>query len=128
MKSVCAATALCLALGGCAFASGGAVAVGASGTPTPVTFLEIDNRHWSTVTIYAVRDGMRRRLGTAVTARTTTLRVPAHLLDGLGLLTLQAVPDGAGRGGVIERVSVTAGQRVTWTIQARLEQSSLGAW
>lgn len=100
----------------------------ASGRPAPVTFLEIDNRHWSTVTIYAVREGMRRRLGTAVTARTTTLRVPEHLLDGLGLLTLQAVPEGGGRGGLTERVRVAAGQRVTWTIQARLEQSSLGAW
>jgi hypothetical protein len=120
--------ALCLTLGGCASASGGALALSASGAPAPVTLLEVDNRHWSTVTIYAVRDGMRRRLGTAVTARTTTFRVPAHLLDGLGRITLQAVPDGVAPAITTESVSVAAGQRVTWTLQARLEQSSLGVW
>lgn len=117
---------LCLAIDGCAASSGGAP--GLPPVPAAFTFVEIDNRHWSPVTIYAVRDGMRQRLGVAITARRTTFRVPPHALDGLGRLTLQAVPDGAAAGITTESVRVAAGQRVAWTLSMRLEQSSLAVW
>jgi hypothetical protein len=128
MRPPCAATLLCLTLLGCSSASGGALAVRASGAPAPITFIEIDNRHWSTVTIYAIRDGMRRRLGTAVPAHTTSLRVPAHLIAPFGRLQLQAVPDGGSPGITTDRLPIAPGQRVSWTLQARLEMSSIGVW
>ena len=120
---------LCLTLLGCSSAStSGALAVRASGAPSELTFVEIDNRHWSTVTIYAIRDGMRRRVGTAVPAHTTTIRIPAHLIDPFGRLQLQAIPDGARAGITTDRLPVAPGQRVTWTLAARLEMSSVGVW
>lgn len=129
MRSACAATLLCLTLLGCSSAAaGGGLAVRASGAPPKLTFVEIDNRHWSSVTIYAVRDGMRRRVGMAVPAHTTTIRIPAHLIDPFGRLQLQAVPDGAGAGITTERLPVSPGQRVTWTLAAKLEMSSIGVW
>ena len=128
MRQPCAATMLCLTLLGCASASGGALAIRASGAPAPITFVEIDNRHWSTVTIYAVRDGMRRRLGTVDPAHTTRLRLPAHLIDPLGRVQLQAVPDGAGAPLTTGHLQIGAGQRVSWTLEARLEMSSVGVW
>lgn len=119
---------LCLTLFGCSAAAGEALAIRASGAPAPVTYVEIDNRHWSTVTIYAVRDGMRRRLGTVDPAHTTRLHLPAHLIDPLGRVQLQAVPDGTGAPIMTDRLPVGAGQRVNWTLEARLEMSSIGVW
>lgn len=128
MRPASAATVLCLTLLGCSSASSGALAIRASGESTPITFVEIDNRHWSPVTIYAVREGMRRRLGTAVPGHTTALRIPTHLLDSLHRLQLQAVPDGGTGGIVTDRLPIVPGQRVTWTLEARLEMSSVGVW
>ena len=123
-----AATLLCLTMIGCSAGVGGALEVQSSGNPAPFTLVEIDNRHWSPVTIYAVRDGMRRRLGVVTPARMTTLRVPAHLMDRLGGLQLLAIPDGAPAGITTDRLRIAPGQRVSWTLEARLEMSSVGVW
>jgi hypothetical protein len=128
MPSRCAATLLCMTLLGCSSATSGALATQASDAHSRFTIVEVDNRHWSAVTVYAVRDGMRRRLGTVVTAQTGRFHVPSYLIDPLRRIQLQAVPDGIGVGITTGLMPVGPGQRVSWTLEARLEMSSVGVW
>lgn len=87
--------------------------------------IHVSNNNVMDVTVYAVNQSMRIRLGTVSTATTQRFTVSLHQVSPTGDLQLLADPVGA-RGTVTsEIIHVFAGQDVEWVLQADLRQSSL---
>lgn len=79
---------------------------------TEPTTLEVDNRGFVDMAIYAVRSSQRIRLGTAVGSRKTDLTIPPALLSGLTTLRFVADPIGGARASVSEEITVAPGDTV----------------
>ncbi len=99
----------------------------ATAAPAP-TLLRVDSHHWSDVTVYAVRDGLRLRLGTVTAASSATFRIPPYLLNLSGELQLVGDPIGGGRLIRMEPIYIRPGGRAEWTLESELGASSLGVW
>ena len=97
-------------------------------TRTPA-LLHIDSNHWSDVTVYAVRDGTRMRLGTVTAASSAVFRIPPYMLNLHGELQLEGVPSISGGSSIrMEPVFIRPGGRAEWTLESDLQRSSLGVW
>ncbi len=91
--------------------------------------LHIDSNHWSDVTVYAVRDGARIRLGTVTATSSAVFRIPPYMLNLHGELQLEGVPSISGGSSIrMEPVFIRPGGRAEWTLESDLQRSSLGVW
>lgn len=90
----------------------------ATETPEPggETILVVDNRSTFQVTIYALRDSQRQRLGTAGALGTTRLTIPDNLVFGVTSLRFEVDPLGSRRTPISEQIIVSAGEEVTLII------------
>ena len=92
---------------------------------TPRTTVRVINDNWQDITVYAVRNGYRRRLGTVTSFTSRVLTLPPTLLipsDGLRL-----VADPIGRRGVYvtEPLVVNAGDVVEWRLRNNIRLSNI---
>lgn len=79
--------------------------------------LEVENRDFTDMTVYAILGSSRIRLGTATGISTTTMTIPQSLIGGGGRdLQFVADPIGGRRASVSERIFVRPGQTVKLTI------------
>ena len=85
----------------------------------------VSNNNPLDITVYAVNQSMRVRLGTVNTATTQRFTVSLHQVSPTGDLQLLADPVGSRRTMTSEAIHVFAGQAVEWVLQADLRQSSL---
>ena len=101
------------------------VSVGACSTMAPGsgstdqnqrTAVQVDNRGFSDMTVYAARSAQRVRLGLAPGNSTTVLGVPPGLVSGLTPLRFIADPIGGARASVSEEITVAPGDTVMMTI------------
>jgi hypothetical protein len=91
--------------------------------------LHVDSYHWSDVTVYAIRDGIRLRLGTVTALGSATFRIPPYLLNLHGELQLEGDPSvGGGKPVRMEPVYIRPGGRAEWTLENGLQRSSIGVW
>lgn len=122
-RTLCAALALALSAA-CASAAG------PSGSGAPGQGLHEDveirvtNRNWSSMTVYAVAGGIRRRIGDVSPMRTATLRVPRAALEPGGTLRLAADPLGDDAIFVTGPIQVRAGQMVQFDVERMLPTST----
>ena len=103
---------LFLAAGACAGLGGG------SGNPNPnePTVVEVDNQGFSDMTVYAVRNSQRFRLGIATGNSKTRLTIPSSVSSGLATLRFIADPIGGRRNSVSQEITVAPGDTVVLTI------------
>jgi hypothetical protein len=87
--------------------------------------ISVSNNNPLDMTVYAINQSMRIRLGTVTTASTQRFTLPLHQISPTGELQLLADPVGSRRTLTSESIHVFAGQAVEWTLQADLRQSSL---
>lgn len=80
------------------------------------TAVQVDNRGFSDMTVYAARSAQRVRLGMAPGHSTTLFDVPPGLVSGLTRLRFIADPIGGTRPSVSEEITVTPGDTVVMTI------------
>lgn len=80
------------------------------------TILQVDNRGFLDMTVYAARSVERIRLGTATGNSKTNLRIPSSLVNGLTPLRFIADPIGATRASVSEEITVAPGDTVVLMI------------
>jgi hypothetical protein len=92
--------------------------------PDTIT-IRVSNNNSLDMTVYAVNQTMRVRLGIVNTASTQRFTVSLHQISPTGELQLLADPVGSRRTLTSEAIHVFAGQAVEWTLQADLRQSSL---
>lgn len=90
-----------------------------------VVTISVSNSNPLDMTVYAVNQSMRIRLGTVSTASTQRFTLQLHQLSPTGELQLLADPIGSRRTYTSEPIHVFAGQAVEWMLQADLRQSSL---
>jgi hypothetical protein len=76
------------------------------------TTLVVDNRGFIDMTVYAIRNSQRLRLGIAPGNHKTTLVIPPALLGGITTLRFVADPIGGSRPSVSEEISVVPGDTV----------------
>jgi hypothetical protein len=84
--------------------------------PDSETILQVENRGFSDMVIYAVSGSQRIRLGTATGNSTKNFPLPQYLVRGGGTLRFMADPIGGHRTPVSEEMSVQPGDVVTLTI------------
>lgn len=87
--------------------------------------IRIANNHPLDVTVYAVNQGMRVRLGTVSTATSERFELALREINPSGELRLLADPVGSRRPTLSEPIQVFPGQVVEWVLAADLRQSAL---
>lgn len=104
---------LALALGSLACSTGRA----ARAEDAPVkTTIDVQNQGFNDMTVYALREGVRTRLGIAPGNQTTVLTIPPSLLSGTTFLRFVADPIGGNRTPVTEEVDVSPGDQLVLII------------
>jgi hypothetical protein len=87
--------------------------------------IRVSNNNPLDMTVYAVNQSMRVRLGTISSASTQRFTVSLRQVSPTGDLQLLADPVGSRRTMTSETIHVFPGQAVEWILQADLRQSSL---
>ena len=118
------ATLAAAGLAGCSHKSGPS----ASAAPMETIALEIDNRHYLDVTIYAIHDGQLTRLGVAGGSAHTGMKLPARLLGAGRELRLYGDPIGSSERAITEVIVVQPGQYVQWELEPGLDRSSVSVY
>jgi len=90
-----------------------------------VITINVSNSNPLDMTVYAVNQSMRIRLGTVSTGSTQHYTLSLHQISPTGELRLLADPVGSRRTFTSEAIQVFAGQAVEWVIQADVRQSTL---
>ena len=119
------------AMSGCAPAVGLTARPSPSGDPAPAlartATVTVANQNWADMHVYAVAGGTRYRLGVVPTFATVTFRLPRDL--GLPRqLQLVAVPRAHGEPQVSQLISVSAGERLAFTVAGSAAHSTLVKW
>jgi hypothetical protein len=85
----------------------------------PVT-LQVENRNWNDIVIYALVNGSRTRVGNVGATRSTTIRLPQSLMPSSSMLELVLDPLGSRTTFRTGGILVNSGQRVFLTIENEL--------
>lgn len=118
-----AATALAVAASGCA--PGAARSAGASPIDPDPTGILVENNNWADMNVYLERSGSRMRLGTVTAASRRLFRVPRAWSGIAATFRLIADPIGGRNVYITAPVQVTPGQRVNFSIENRVNISSV---
>jgi hypothetical protein len=121
------AGAIALTLTSACSAAGSAPASGPL-PPEEATTVEVANHNWSDMNVYAVRSGMRYRLGTVISMTTERFRLPPGAVSPGAELRLLVDPIGGTRTFNTAPIQVSPGQRIEFTIQNHLAISSYSVW
>ncbi len=84
--------------------------------PNAAATVEVQNQGFADMTIYALSQGARVRLGFAGGHSTSRLPIPAYLVQGGRQVRFLADPIGSSRAPVSEEISVEPGETVELTI------------
>lgn len=83
------------------------------------TTVRVENNAWADMTVYAIADGQRVRLGSVTGNTTRVLRIPARVI-GLGRnISFMADPVGSDRAATSFQLFVWPGEEITITIPAQ---------
>jgi hypothetical protein len=119
-----AASLAAATLGSCSHKRG----PGVGPAPAEEIPLQIDNRHYLDITIYALHDGQLTRLGVAGGNAHTTLMLPGRLLGAGRELRLFGDPIGSPDRAVTEVIVVQPGQYIQWELEPGLERSTVSVY
>lgn len=90
--------------------------------------VRIDSHHWNDVVIRYYHDGVWERLGIAGAVKASNFFIPWAKLAGGGTLRLEADPIDGDDPIYTDLLPVQPGRLVLWTLERRLEQSSVGVY
>jgi hypothetical protein len=88
----------------------------ASPTPFTAAMLQVENRGFADMVIYAISGAQRLRLGLATGNSTKAFTIPGTLIRGAGPLRFLADPIGGNRSPISEEMVVQPGDIVTLVI------------
>lgn len=90
--------------------------------------IQVTNNNWLDMAVYAVRNGLRMRLGTVNSLNTETFTVPRALMTGASAFQLVADPIGSSGTFQTQSISVWPGQTVKFQIENQLGISNVSTW
>jgi hypothetical protein len=93
-------------------------------TEPTIVSVQVESHNWSDITIYLVAGGLPQRLGMVSALGEATFDFSSHRLNGSGDVRLRALPV-AGQPFTSETILVVPGQAIFWTLESRLEASSV---
>jgi hypothetical protein len=88
------------------------------------TQIQVKNHNWMDMTVYAIRNGSRIRLGSVVSGTTARFPLPRGFDLSSGALRLVADPIGSSETFVSEPIATSSGTVVNWTIENHIALSS----
>jgi hypothetical protein len=97
-------------------------------SPRSEVGVRIDSHHWNDVVIRYYHDGVWERLGIAGAVKATNFFIPWPKLAGGGAIRLEADPVDGDDAVYTDLLPVQPGRLVVWTLERRLEQSSVGVY
>lgn len=110
--------------GGCASAQPYDVSMFGEATADQGATLRVMNNNWSDMTIYAVRGGMRIRLGRVGGMSTGELRIPSGVMASSAPLRFLASPLASNRNFLSQVVAAVPGQRINLHLESNLNLST----
>jgi hypothetical protein len=119
--------AAALLAGGCAPGFGGGAPDSRQATQSE-TMVRVRNYNWADITVYAVRNGTRVRLGTVTSMREEVFTIPRAIASGASDLRLLADPIGSSRTYWTDALVVSPGQTVDLTLENNIDLSSYAIW
>ena len=93
-----------------------------------VVAVRIDSHHWNDVVIRYYHDGVWERLGLAGAVKATNFFIPWSKLAGGGTVRLEADPVDGDDPITTDLLPVQPGRLIVWSLERRLEQSSVGVY
>jgi hypothetical protein len=90
--------------------------------------LQITNHHYLDITVYAIHDGQRTRLGVAGGSAHPEMVLPARLLGVGRQLRLYGDPIGSSELAITEVIVVQPGQFIEWLLESGLARSTVGVY
>jgi len=91
---------------------------------TPIQ-LDVANYNWLDMRVYAVRAGIRHRLGTVTSYTQESFTLPTHLQADIVGVQILAVPIGSNRAHLTQELLANPGDVIALTLEADLDLSSL---
>jgi hypothetical protein len=107
------------------------VACGKPATPAPSSWanaevgLIVQNHNWSDVRVYLLHDGISERVGLVTAASTGSFVLPGRYFASMGGIQLQASAIAGDQVYTTETLTVHPGDAITWTLEYRLDHSSI---
>jgi hypothetical protein len=89
--------------------------------------VEVESHNWSDITVYLLAGGLPQRLGMVTALGNASFDFPSQRLSTSGGIRLRALPV-AGRAFTSETILVFPGQVITWTLENRLDASSVSVY
>jgi len=126
-----AALAAAALAGGCATGRGRAAADESSlaqPAPAATAAIHVDNHNWQDVDVFAVREGIRVRLGMVTSMSSSHFRLPQAFLVGSPNVQLRIDPIGSNSGFLTQSILVGPGQTVDLRIENNLNLTSYSVW
>jgi len=95
--------------------------------PADVT-LQVTNHNFLDVTVFVLYDGQRMRMGLATGSSTQSFTIPGRLVAQSHDIMLLGDPIGSSERVRTQLFTVHPGQRIEWTLETDLRQSSVGVY
>ncbi len=87
--------------------------------------LVVENHNWSDVRIYLVHDGVSERIGTVTAAKTGSFVLAGRYFASMAGIQLQAYAIAGDQPYTTEILTIHPGDLITWTLESRLDHSSI---
>jgi hypothetical protein len=97
-------------------------------SPQSEVAVRIDSHHWNDVVIRYYHDGVWERLGIAGAVKASNFFIRWAKLASGGTVRLEADPIDGDDPVYTDLLPVQPGRLVVWTLERRLEQSSVGVY
>ncbi|HEX9109768.1 MAG TPA: hypothetical protein VF832_21140 [Longimicrobiales bacterium] len=131
-KPVVLSVALAVAAVTGACASGRGVVAGwddfAQAAPARNAIVHVDNHNWQDVDVFAVREGMKVRLGMVTSMAGGDFKLPESFLVGSPNVQLRIDPIGSSMGYMTQTILVAPGQTVDLRIENNLNLTSYSVY
>jgi len=88
------------------------------------TQITVTNHNWADMTVYALRNGSRLRVGTVTSGTEGRFRLPVGFDQRSGNLRLEANPIGSNEVYVSDPISIAPGAHLVWKIENHIALSS----
>lgn len=90
--------------------------------------LEVENHNWADIVLYVLHDGVQTRFTQVAAAHNVSIEIPERLHGQMGVIRIAARRIGGNDSYVSQAISLRGNSAVRFTIESKLDRSSVGVW